>query len=1177
MITEENHNNPKIIVSLILEAHSNAKEMNQQSLYNLLNMEKNEIELTSNLLEILQNFKNYTTTLSDVECLEIIIYIKNFFQKVKGKPKLKNIKNIEQKIANVINIYLNNSLINDKINKFFNEIIASIFEFILILNDPKKFLQNFYDELIIKYTNINNNFVYEEMLKFIFIYENFCKIYLVYAQKYTEMNIIFEKYIIILNICKNITNKNNNSNLINQCILSFSKTAITALDSFYKSQIFFVDFNGSKNNSENNDIKDIFIENNFFLNFFEQCLNIYNGNNFTMCIENSDDNNNFYFQLCKSKGILIEVLTVFVKKLSKLDIFRSLPNFNKLIITYNEIFINYIQNFYINQSKNYPREKAENSDNEIIQLSLIVKIITFIDEIIGNKNIITNNNNIKYENIFKYIIVPNILPTELEKTFFEFDSEEYIKNLMDMCHLCEVKLPKQISLKLLMTMCDSIPSFFEYIVHLYIIILKNVIFVPNNIIDNKYINVIEFLTKNVSIYNLIEQCLQVLTSISYLFGDRLEVADFFCEEIDLINHKLVKINDEYLQSKLCMFYSYNLEILFHDDNEVLSKSFDDSLKFLFDCIQKEKKEALIKTSMNAINGIIFNNYMKKFCITQVGINSMKIINFFNDKKNLAGVEEEFNEFLKGIVKEYMYDLSDSALQLFELFWNKFLTLLKNINIENSNINNNNVLRDKTKEVNNAIELSTQINIITNFVNMIINKNCDIKNIIYEKILKIFPELTSFINSDFENEILELIIKVITDVKLLPNHYLEIFTNYLNFISDNKYKMESYHIEFIFSCLQCFKINILNNNIKDLLINILDNKFKFIRKKTLVKYIFHEHYIYCDLGLCINIFFFNNLNENIFRLLKIFYDRMERIPNTDYDLNVKLIINIILLLIKSENYDIFDEIFIHKKIINLNDFLIKFIQFFPIKDLTITQHQIISIFCAQIIRYLIMKKKLKQIILYQEENNFKEISDSDYQKIIYYIININITELSHIKQISIDLINKYNEKENNTEKNNGSEIKEFAIESYNNNKIIYKERESHIDKIKDEKISTYDFSDDNDSENDENKFNDDNLDDEEFITVKNESKNNFNNLYNKFANEEIKVYLKQINEFNMFELMMKDIEINDKIFYEQILNKIKSMEGDDKVALIEKFKGIQKIAFKNYKTFAYRRIVKINKN
>ena len=90
------------------------------------------------------------------------------------------------------------------------------------------------------------------------------------------------------------------------------------------------------------------------------------------------------------------------------------------------------------------------------------------------------------------------------------------------------------------------------------------------------------------------------------------------------------------------------------------------------------------------------------------------------------------------------------------------------------------------------------------------------------------------------------------------------------------------------------------------------------------------------------------------LAGLFYRRMEKIPNSDYDLNVKLIINIFLLLIQNYYFDLYDEIFKNNKIINLYDFLCKIISFLPVKDLCLVQQEIVSIFSFVIIKYITIK-------------------------------------------------------------------------------------------------------------------------------------------------------------------------------------------------------------------------------
>ena len=1284
-----NNNDIGILINLIIATSENAQSPEHQgNLFNLIKEEENEIKLTSNLLIILSNFNQCLNTFSSLHNLYLAIYINNILLKFKVKPKLSQISNLENYVIEGINFYLSFSFISNnendnnnfsKMKKIFDEIIASLFDLIIVMKEPKKFLELLYNKIILIYLNVNNNnsndiLSYQSMTKFIYIYESFNRIYLIYIKKEQEIKIIFDKYLELLKFFKifcanNLINININeevdelkAKLINQCILSFSKTTMLSLENFIKSHIYSISPH-LKSDEENSDNKFIFANDNSFLEFISSCFYYDNNTNINFIpfgLEYAYNNQKkFDFLISKGKGILIETLFVIVKKLTKFDLFYSYEKFNSFILNSFCRIIEYLINFY--KSGNYPREKANNSPEEIIQLSVIVKIINFIDEMINNQKyqkLIESNKykmnsfyqKEKHEEIFKYIIVPNLLQTDLEKSFFELDKDEYTKNLFDMCQYCEVKLPKQKSIKLLMTICYTSNEFLKYIVQIYILILKNISLNSNNntksniIIDDKFSSLYLFLTQNINEFNLIEQSLQILTSLSYLIVDNQEISEYFCDEIDIINYILIKITDPFLKSKLCVFYSYNLEILFHNNDEIISKSFDDSLNFMFQCLlNKDSKESLKKTAFNCINEVIFNNYLKKFCITSVSIYLIEAINYFNKKENLVGYEEEFNEFLKGIMKEYMYDLGDSIIDLFDLFWNKFIESL-NIILKNKNdTQDKKILKDKTKEVNEEKKLISNINIIKNFINMVNNKNANIKNNVHEKVLSLFPILSSIIDINFEEEIFQIISKVILNIKLLPDSYFVHFKNFFNslnkIISNNdskyndneyRYNIQIYHLDFIFVCLQSFRSNIISKeNIKEMIINNLNSRLLKMRRYVPIKLIFYEHYVYCDMGLCLNLFFFKNFtNSEIINLAKIFYRRMEKIPNTDYDLNVKLIINIFLILIQSDNFDIYDEIFRNNKVINLYDFLCKVISFLPLKNLYLVQQEIISIFCTAIIRYLIVKQKNCEKILINEDENIKEI---DSQKIFYGILSLNLNQLNIIKNISMISMNKKEKKEEKKLRKNLE--KEIIIDSYdinenkgNNNfkknrKMVYKERIPHNYSI----FKKYDYSNedvdykaneddflinnensDNNSDSDENSdnYDDENIDpknkeieddisddiddfydenndidddrDEDFLRVKEEKKNMFMHYYRKYANEELILYLKKINEFQLFENVMKEIEMYDLNFYNQLLNQIKTSQGKEKLKLIEDFKGLQKIEFKEKNAFSYRKILKIQK-
>ena len=75
----------KNLINLIITANENA-----EIIYKLMELEKNEIELISNLLEILSDFNNCLLNLTPTQNLYILIYIKNTLPKYKAKPKMNN-------------------------------------------------------------------------------------------------------------------------------------------------------------------------------------------------------------------------------------------------------------------------------------------------------------------------------------------------------------------------------------------------------------------------------------------------------------------------------------------------------------------------------------------------------------------------------------------------------------------------------------------------------------------------------------------------------------------------------------------------------------------------------------------------------------------------------------------------------------------------------------------------------------------------------------------------------------------------------------------------------------------------------------------------------------------------------------------------------------------------------
>ena len=361
-LKKETTEKTKNLINLIISSKEN-----NEFIPKLIEQEKNEIELVSNLLEILNNFNNCLMNLTPIQNYYILAYIKNTLPRYKAKPKMKQIEFLDEKILTGIKFYLNfdfsknYSIDNtfEQIKKIYEDIIPFLFELIVVMDKPKNFLSNVFNNIILtNLNNSNNNFTYHEFFnKFIFIYENFCRIYLIYVYKNEEMNIIFQKYYQIINICNintNINTQEMKGKIFNQCILSFSKTTILSLDHFIKTKIFKI---SSELIQNNNDERFNFLDNEYIFKFIKYCF--YSGdkgNNFTFGLEFANEKDKiFEFLLCKGKGILIELLTVIIKKLSKFEFFKDYTKFNFKIFSYfcnmTEYLINYYKKGIIQEKK----------------------------------------------------------------------------------------------------------------------------------------------------------------------------------------------------------------------------------------------------------------------------------------------------------------------------------------------------------------------------------------------------------------------------------------------------------------------------------------------------------------------------------------------------------------------------------------------------------------------------------------------------------------------------------------------------------------------------------------------------------------------------------------------------------------------------------------------------------
>ena len=103
-----NNNDIENLINLILTTSENANSPDHKKfLFNLIKEEENEIKLISNLLIILSNFNQCINKLTLLQNLYLVIYINNILSKLKAKPKLIQIKDLENYVIKGINIYLN--------------------------------------------------------------------------------------------------------------------------------------------------------------------------------------------------------------------------------------------------------------------------------------------------------------------------------------------------------------------------------------------------------------------------------------------------------------------------------------------------------------------------------------------------------------------------------------------------------------------------------------------------------------------------------------------------------------------------------------------------------------------------------------------------------------------------------------------------------------------------------------------------------------------------------------------------------------------------------------------------------------------------------------------------------------------------------------------------------------
>jgi len=312
----------------------------------------------------------------------------------------------------------------------------------------------------------------------------------------------------------------------------------------------------------------------------------------------------------------------------------------------------------------------------------------------------------------------------------------------------------------------------------------------------------------------IELPLQIFSCLSYLFSDDKNLERYIEEKFDNVNHYLISINNQFLKAKVCNFYSYNLDSFFHDTENILTKSFDDSTNFLFSCLLAEDQNINLNyTALESIDPLIFEKDIRNVVKDFVVVYAKNIFDLLHNQKFKFLTETlKFREFINNLIEYYIDAISYCAESIFNYCWSSLLNdineyFLEKAKLINMNyINNTDNFINEKDLINREFQKNTEIKPIKfnpgNFhtLQIIIQKIKDIpsKSLIYNKIFYLMFHLKDLLDFYHEEDVLELIKLAIIDIRLIPNEFINCLANFLlsiepklNSISTNEINLETY--------------------------------------------------------------------------------------------------------------------------------------------------------------------------------------------------------------------------------------------------------------------------------------------------------------------------------------------------------------------------------------------------
>ena len=187
------------IIDLIIKASSYADSSTHQSTLQALNeIEKNTISFISLLLDAILNYKNTIDSKGYFEQTQVMIYFKNCLDRNKDNPNIKNIPQLEQKIINFLNLYLDFIFGDGKLIYFFEDSIEYLIYIVNSMEEARRILENIFLN-VVKLRLSQGIVPTEETIKKVtFLFEKIIYQYLNYVLNDDDINFIFEFYNFLL-------------------------------------------------------------------------------------------------------------------------------------------------------------------------------------------------------------------------------------------------------------------------------------------------------------------------------------------------------------------------------------------------------------------------------------------------------------------------------------------------------------------------------------------------------------------------------------------------------------------------------------------------------------------------------------------------------------------------------------------------------------------------------------------------------------------------------------------------------------------------------------------------------------------------------------------------------------------------------------------------------------------